>query len=135
MYLMSYLLSNDVLFHPSLFNKLRTIAEIGLTLPCSNAWPEWGASISKLTKTKSRNRLRNETLNALMQTSINGPTDSLKTQEMVSDAVKLWLKTKPRKKLKTQKFTVSMQGKAVSTAVSHPDSEPMVVDNQPVAVF
>ena len=37
MYLMSYLLSNDVLFHPSLFNELRTIAEIGLTLPCSSA--------------------------------------------------------------------------------------------------
>ena len=113
MYLMSYLLSNDVLFHPSLFNELRTIAEIGLTLPCSSAWPERGASILKLTKTKSRNRLRNETLNALMQTSTNGPTDSLKTQEMVSDAVKLWLKAKPRKKLKTQKVTVSMQGKAV----------------------
>ena len=49
------------------------MTEVGLSLPCSNAWPERGGSVINITKTKFRNRLNNEMLNFLMQVSINGP--------------------------------------------------------------
>ena len=132
-YLMSYLLKNDSLFHRSLFTELLTIAEIGLTLPCSNAWPERGASILKLTKTKSRNRLHNDTLNALMHASINGPTETEDTKRLVSNAVHMWLTTKPRKKLAKKKVTVSVSGQARPTAASHTDIERATVDEMPFA--
>lgn len=75
------------------------MAEVGLSLPCSNAWPERGGSVINITKTKFRNRLSNQMLNALMHVSINAP-ESGKCGDVVKAAVDHWLKQKPRRKLK-----------------------------------
>ena len=71
----------------------------GLSLQCSNAWPERGGSVINITKTKFRNRLNNEMLNSLMQVSINGP-ESKQCSDVVKSPVDNWIKQKPRKKLK-----------------------------------
>ena len=79
---MSFMLKNKGIFHPSMFAELLFVAEVGLSLPCSNAWPERGGSVINITKTKFRNRLSNEVLNALMQVSVNAP-ESVKCNEVV----------------------------------------------------
>ena len=103
---MSFMLKNHGIFHPSIFEEILFVAEVGLSLPCSNAWPERGGSVINITKTKFRNRLNNEMLNSLMQVSINGP-ESNQCSDVVNSAVDNWLKQKPRKKLK--KATVRPQ--------------------------
>ena len=65
-----------------MFEELLVVAEVGLSLPCSNAGPERGVSVINITKTKFRNRLSNEMLNALMQVSVNAP-GSVKCNEIV----------------------------------------------------
>ena len=96
---MSFLLKNEGIFHPSISEELLYVAEVGLSLPCSNAWPERGGSVINISKTKFRNRLGNETLNSLMQVAINVP-DSAQCSDVVKSSVDNWLKKKPRKKLK-----------------------------------
>ncbi|CAG2220442.1 unnamed protein product [Mytilus edulis] len=79
---------------------LSNIAEIVLTVPVSNAWPERGCSKVKIIKTDLRNRLKNDVLNGLMMISINGPqTCSHECDKVVNDSVKLWLGEKNRRKL------------------------------------
>ena len=79
---------------------LTNIAEIVLTVPVSNAWPERGASKVKLIKTDLRNRLKNDVLNGLMMLSINGPTTcSEECDTIIQDSVKSWLLEKNRRKL------------------------------------
>ena len=48
-------------------------AEVCLSLPVSNVWPECGASAIKRLKTRLRSTLKNNMLNPLLQVSINGP--------------------------------------------------------------
>ena len=115
-FFMSFMLKNKGIFHPSMFEELLFVAEVGLSLPCSNAWPERGGSVINITKTKFRNRLSNEMLNALMQVSVNAP-ESVKCNEVVKSAVANWLKQKPRKKLK--KVTVRAQPQ-INVELSHP---------------
>lgn len=98
-FFMSFLLKNEGIFHPSISQELLYVAEVGLSLPCSNAWPERGGSVINITKTKFRNRLGNEMLNSLMQVAINVP-DSAQCSDVVKSSVDNWLKKKPRKKLK-----------------------------------
>ena len=105
-FFMSFMLKNHGIFHPSIFEEILFVAEVGLSLPCSNAWPERGGSVINITKTKFRNRLNNDMLNSLMQVSINAP-ESNQCSDIVKSAVDNWLKQKPRKKLK--KATVRPQ--------------------------
>ena len=93
------MLKNHGIYHPSVFEEILFVAEVGLSLPCSNAWPERGGSVINITKTKFCNRLNNEMLNSLMQVSINAP-ESNQCSDIVKSAVDNWLKQKPRKKLK-----------------------------------
>ena len=103
---MSFMLKNHEIFHPSIFEEILFVAEVGLSLPCSNAWPERGGSVINIIKKKFRNRLNNEMLNSLMQVSINTP-ESNQCSDIVKSAVHNWLKQKPRKKIK--KATVRPQ--------------------------
>ena len=103
---MSFILKNHGIFHPSIFEEILFAAEVGLSLPCSNAWPETGGSVINITRTKFRNRLNNEMLNSLIQVSINGP-ESNQCSDVVKSAVDNWLKQNPRKQLK--KATVRPQ--------------------------
>ena len=79
---------------------LSYIAEIALTTPVSNAWPERGASILKLQKTWLRSRMKNDILAASMQITINGPKiGSQEEQQMISKAITIWQGAKKRRKL------------------------------------
>ena len=80
------------------YPKLVWIAEIILSLPMSNAWPERGASAVKRIKSRFRSSMTNQMLEALLHISINGPPVS-KAQELVKEAVESWSKAKKRRKL------------------------------------
>lgn len=49
------------------------MAKIACVTPVTNAWPERGASAIKRIKSRSRNSMKNDLLNALLHISINGP--------------------------------------------------------------
>lgn len=55
------------------FPKLVDFAEISMSAPVINAWPEHGASALKRLKTRFRSRLNSDLLNALIQINLNGP--------------------------------------------------------------
>lgn len=75
------------------YPKLVWIAEIILSLPMSNAWPERGASAVKRIKSRLRSSMTNQMLEALLHISINGPPVS-EAQELVEAAVEAWSKAK-----------------------------------------
>lgn len=84
----------------SFYPQLSQIADILLSLPVSNAWPERGASAIKRLKTRLRSSLKNDMLQALMHISINGADISSKQGKgMIKAAVSKWLKKKNRRKL------------------------------------
>jgi hypothetical protein len=73
------------------------IAKAALVLPVSNAWPERGASRTKLVKTRLRTRLTGQMLNSLLTISINGPdVTSPECDKMLTQAVEAWLHKKKR---------------------------------------
>lgn len=76
---------------------LLELAEVCLSLPVSNAWPERGASAIKRLKTRLRSSLKNDMLDALLQVSINTPEVN-DCQPLIAAAVKEWL-AKPRRKI------------------------------------
>lgn len=97
-WLLTQLLRNEnlVCFFPGLVY----LAEVALSLPVSNAWPERGASALKNVKTKQRNLLGNQMLEAILQVCINGPSaDSADGQSLVKQAVQTWVKAKNRRRL------------------------------------
>ena len=49
------------------------LAQITLTVPVTNAWPERGASLVKRVKSRTRDTMKNDLVNALLNISINGP--------------------------------------------------------------
>lgn len=86
--------SSFVTFSPLLLY----IAEVVISLPVSNAWPERGASVLKNVKTRLRSKLKNEMLQAILNVGINGP-EVQKCRPIVKDAVSAWLQAKERRKL------------------------------------
>lgn len=80
------------------YPKLVWIAEIILSLPLSNAWPERGASAVKRVKSRLRSSMTNQMLEALLHISINGPPVR-EAQELVKEAVEAWSNAKKRRKL------------------------------------
>ena len=86
------------------YPQMSKIADILLSLPVSNAWPERGASAIKRLKTRLRSSIRNDMLQALMQVSVNGQeTTTEKAKSVIKTAVTMWLKKKPRRKLPQKK--------------------------------
>ena len=85
--------------YQAFFPHLLEIAEICLSLPVSNAWPERGASAVKRLKSRLRSSLNNDMLASLMHVSINGP--ELRTSQcdnLIAETVKTWL-AQPRRKI------------------------------------
>ena len=76
---------------------LLELAEVCLSLPVSNAWPERGASCIKRLKTRLRSSLKNDMLQALMHIAINGPSTS-QCHSLIHEVAKQWL-AKPRRNL------------------------------------
>ena len=54
-FFMSFMLKDKGIFHHSMSEELLFVAEVGLSLPCSNAWPERGGGVINNTNTKFRN--------------------------------------------------------------------------------
>ena len=77
---------------------LLQVAEVCLSMPVSNVWPERGASALKRLKTCLRNSLKKEMLESLLHITINGPPVQ-SSEHFISKAVALWKNTKKRRKL------------------------------------
>ena len=120
-FFLSFLLKNKGIFHPSMFQEILFVGEVGLSLPCSNAWPERGGSVINITKTKFCNRLSNQMLNALMHVSINAPESG--KCDVVKAAVDHWLKQKPRRKLKRAAASSKPEVNLESSQVQVPERE------------
>ena len=78
------------------------LANIALAIPLSTAWPERGFSTMARVKSKTRNRLLDITLSALLNISLNGP------QELSSEAAGAiadkWLCKKKRRTVTERKL-------------------------------
>ena len=94
------------------FPALVPIAEVCLSMPVSNAWPERGCSAVKRVKTRLRSRLSVEMLQTLLAITINGPrVGTPECESLMSAAVELWETQKRRRKLPREQ------------AAQHPDKE------------
>ena len=83
--------------YEQMWPKIVYLAKIAMTLPLTSVDNERGFSTMKLTKTPHRNRLLDETLSALMNVTINGPTELSKEDALQIASV--WLEKKPRRKV------------------------------------
>lgn len=96
-----------------LYPNVTYIAEVIISLPVSNAWPERGASTLKALKTRLRNRLSTPMLESLLHICINAPEPSSpEVQQIVKEAVNTWLEKKKRRKVPKQ--TVSTNQSAAN---------------------
>ena len=83
------------------YPKIVQLAEVTLSAPITNAWPERGASAIKRMKTRLRNRLKNDTINSLLHILVNGPqTGANETKGIIRKAVKRWGEKKNRRMVK-----------------------------------
>ncbi|XP_070549445.1 zinc finger protein 862-like [Ptychodera flava] len=74
------------------YPNLCKLAELALLIPMSNAWPERGASCLKRIKSRLRNRMKGDLLQAIMTIDLNhGAGD-----EDITDSVTAW-RNKPRR--------------------------------------
>lgn len=90
------------------------LAEICLSLPVSNAWPERGASAVKRLKTRMRSAMKNDMLSALLHITINGPeVAESECDKLIEATVKEWMKIKGRRKI--EKKSESNVQKTVSS--------------------
>ena len=87
-------------FYSLVFPALVHIAEVCLSMPVSNAWPERGCSALKRVKTRLRSRLSVEMLQTLLAITINGPkVRTPECESLITAAVELWESQKKRRKL------------------------------------
>lgn len=110
---------------------LSFIAEVCLSCPVSNAWPERGASVLKWQKNRLRSRIKNDLLNPLLQISINGPKqESKELPTLIHEVVAEWLKEKDRRKLKRLPpiSTVASTSSAITTPAATLVPEVIEVD-------
>ena len=124
------------------FPGMLRIAEVSLSLPVSNAWPERGASAIKRIRMRMRSRIKDDNmLEALMQISIDGPkVKELECTGVVKESVQQWLKEKPRRKLAKKTATgnrntstISTSDAAVQVDISESeDEEPENIDDSEV---
>ena len=78
--------------------ELLCLAEVCMSLPVSNAWPERGASAVKRLKTRLRSSLKGDMLESLMHITINGP-EVQECEGLVKKAVKKRHEMKARRKI------------------------------------
>jgi len=101
------------------YPKIVMLAELVLSAPITNAWPERGASCVKRIKTRLRSRLKNDMLNSLMHISINGPKlGSNEAESLIDQATHNWLAAKQRRKLPGSHYRCPQPEAAATTPVS-----------------
>lgn len=81
-----------------MYPPLLQVAEVCLSMPVSNAWPERGASALKRLKTRLRNLLKKQMLESLLHITINGPPVQ-ESEFLITKAVALWKEKNHRRKL------------------------------------
>lgn len=92
------LLANRASFQA--YDKLVMFAEVFLTMPVSNAWPERGVSAIKRVKSRLRSSLKEDMLRGLLQVNINGPkVEDKETAKMIDQCVVNFKNEKHRRKL------------------------------------
>lgn len=121
----------SVSVYKQFFPKLYFIAEVAATLPVSNAWPERGASALKNLKTRHRNRIQNDLLEALLQVTVNGPKCE-EAGELVKGAVSMWMNETARRKLarrtvRTEKETAAAAARSYTEAGVQTDDTDLVI--------
>lgn len=67
------------------------LAELCLSLPVSNTWPERGASAVKRIKTQMRSKLKNDMLGALLHITLNGPAVK-ESDQLIQATIKEWIR-------------------------------------------
>ena len=93
------------------------LAEICLSLPVGNAWPERGASAIKRLKTRMRSTIKNGMSGALLHITVNGPYAMQPAcDKLIEDTVKEWMKIK-----QTRKIANKGQSKVQDTVSSFSD--------------
>ena len=84
--------------YSSVFPALANIAEVCLSMPVSNAWPERGCSALKRIKTRLRYRLGVDMLQALLMIAINGPQVGIpECKALITAAIEKWQAQKKRR--------------------------------------
>lgn len=103
----------------SLFPALANIAEVCLSMPVSNAWPERGCSALTHIKTRLRNRLSVDMLQSLVIISINGPElGTIECEALITAAVEKWRSHRKRRKIPKHGHAAS----AVASALPQMDT-------------
>ena len=78
---------------------ISSFATIAYIIPVSKAWPERGGSAIKRIKTNKRGTLKNDTLNAVLMISLNGPQlGTLEAKELIKLAARIYGERKQYKK-------------------------------------
>ena len=92
------------------YPKISNVADIMLSTPVSNAWPERGASCVKRVKTRFRTTLKIDMLQSVLQVSINGPvTGTDNSKGLTKRSVKAWTTAKKRRRLLTRSREETVQ--------------------------
>ena len=95
---LSKLMQPPYRFH---YPMLSFIAEVCLSCPVSNAWPERGASVLKW-QNRLWSRIKNDLLNPSLHVSINGPKQQSKElPSLIRDVIAEWLKEEIEESLKS----------------------------------
>ena len=111
---------------------LSFIAEVCLSCPVSNAWPERGASVLKWQKNRLRSQIKNDLLNPLLHVSINGPKQHSKEfPSLIHDVVAEWLKEKDRRKLKLPPISATVASSSLPSTAAVPDHPPPLDEATP----
>ena len=104
--------------YSSVFPALANIAEVCLSMPVSNAWPERGCSALKRIKTRLRNRLGVDMLQALLMIAINGPqVGTPECKALITAAIEKWQAQEKRRKMPKKNEGESLSS-ASATSVS-----------------
>ena len=65
------------------FSLIIKYAKVTITVPVTNAWSERGAIAVKRIKSRLRSTMKMDLLNALLMTSMNGPTNNSKEATLI----------------------------------------------------
>ena len=115
------------------YTEIVSLAQIALTVPVTNAWPERGASAVKRVKSRTRSTMKNDLLNALLNISINGHAcNSVEAKKLIADNV---IKFDSRKRQKNPSSYRSIV-KSISTSTQVEESNNLdIIDQEPAELL
>ena len=125
-WMLSKVLSSERHIYKSFFLVITKLADVIHSAPITNAWSERGPGALTRIKTKSRNRLGLEMLNAHLQVSINGPEQGTQEAlEVINKAKEMWVAAKLCPKLPKKVVSVLVRDQGMqANLIEDLDSEP-----------